>query len=118
MFLGFIVIGTGAWLWYVWYVWSSNLPYIGTLKDYRPPLITEIYSDNGEVIGRLWEERRIITSLDQLPKHLIQAFIAAEDSRFYQHEGVDLACSERSPVSRLAIRKSPISAAERPATQT
>ena len=90
VFLVFLLIGSGAWLWYVWHVWSSNLPYIGTLKDYRPPLITEVYSDSGEVIGRLWEERRILTSLDRLPKHLIQAFIAAEDSRFYQHEGVDL----------------------------
>jgi penicillin-binding protein 1A len=81
-----VAIGAGAAL---WYMWSSNLPYIGTLKNYQPPLITEIYSDSGEVIGRLWEEKRILVSLDQLPEHLIQAFIAAEDSRFYQHEGVD-----------------------------
>jgi penicillin-binding protein 1A len=73
----------------VWYVWSSNLPYIGSLRDYNPPGISEIYSDNGEVIGRFWEEKRIVVSLDHIPKHLIQAFIAAEDSRFYQHEGVD-----------------------------
>jgi penicillin-binding protein 1A len=88
--LAVVAMSAGACLWYVWSVWSSNLPYIGTLKDYRPPLITEIYSDSGEVIGRLWEEKRILVSLDQLPEHLIQAFIAAEDSRFYKHEGVDL----------------------------
>jgi penicillin-binding protein 1A len=88
--LAVVAMSASACLWYIWYVWSSNLPYIGTLKDYRPPLITEIYSDSGEVIGRLWEEKRILVSLDQLPEHLIQAFIAAEDSRFYKHEGVDL----------------------------
>jgi penicillin-binding protein 1A len=90
IFFALVAMSAGACLWYVWSVWSGNLPYIGTLRDYRPPLITEIYSDSGEVIGRLWEEKRIMTSLDQLPEHLIQAFIAAEDSRFYKHEGVDL----------------------------
>ena len=33
---------------YFWYVWSSNLPYIGSMKEYRPPIITEIYSDDGK----------------------------------------------------------------------
>ena len=74
----------------LWYMWSSNLPYLGSLREYNPPIITEVYSDEGEVIGRFWEEKRIIVSIDQLPKHLINAFIAAEDARFFQHEGVDV----------------------------
>ncbi|MBW2206669.1 MAG: transglycosylase domain-containing protein, partial [Deltaproteobacteria bacterium] len=72
----------------LWYLWSSNLPYIGSLKEYNPPIITEIYSDDGEIIGRFWDEKRIVLPLDQFPKHLIQAFIAAEDARFFEHEGV------------------------------
>jgi len=74
----------------LWFVWSSNLPYIGSLREYDPPTITEVYSEEGEVIGRFWEEKRIVVSLDRLPKHLIHAFISAEDSRFYEHEGVDI----------------------------
>ena len=73
----------------LWYLWSSNLPYIGSLEEYTPPIITEIYSDEGEVIGRFSEERRILVSLDQVPQHLIDAFVAAEDPRFFEHEGVD-----------------------------
>ena len=73
----------------LWYLWSSNLPYIGALKEYNPPIITEIYSDDGYVIGRFWKEKRIVITLDDVPDHLINAFIAAEDSRFFQHEGVD-----------------------------
>ena len=72
-------VGTGA---YFWYIWSSNLPYIGSVTEYRPPVITEIFSDDGEVIGRLWEEKRTVIPLDQVPKQVIQAFVAAEDSRF------------------------------------
>jgi penicillin-binding protein 1A len=82
-----LVAGAGATL---WMVWSSNLPYIGSLREYYPPTITEVYSEEGEVIGRFWEEKRIVVPLDRLPKHLIQAFIAAEDARFYGHEGVDI----------------------------
>jgi penicillin-binding protein 1A len=82
-----IIASTGAVL---WYMWSSNLPYIGSLREYNPPIITEIYSDDGEVIGRFWEEKRIVVSLDQLPSQLINAFIAAEDARFFEHEGVDV----------------------------
>ena len=35
----------------LWYLWSSNLPYIGSLREYNPPIITEVFSDEGEVIG-------------------------------------------------------------------
>ena len=87
LFLCLIAASTGAAL---WYLWSSNLPYIGSLREYNPPLITEIYSDDGEVIGRFWDEKRIVISLDQVPKQLIHAFVAAEDARFFKHEGVDI----------------------------
>ena len=79
-------LGAGA---YLWYVWSSNLPYVGAVKEYRPPVITKVFSEQGEVIGRFWEEKREVVSLDQVPDHLVDAFVAAEDSRFFDHEGVD-----------------------------
>ena len=90
---------------YFWYLWSSNLPYIGSVKEYRPPIITEIYSDDGEVIGRLWEEKRTILPLDQMPKHLIQAFVAAEDSRFFEHEGVDIKSIFRAFIKNMSTGK-------------
>ena len=77
---------TGAGL---WYLWSSNLPYIGSLKEYNPPIITEIYSEDGQVIGRFWKEKRIVISLDKVPKNLINAFVAAEDDQFFKHKGID-----------------------------
>jgi len=85
----------------LWFVWSSNLPFIGSLREYHPPVITEAYSEEGEVIGRFWEERRIVVSLDSMPKHLIQAFIAAEDARFYEHEGVDLLSILRALINNV-----------------
>ena len=81
-----IVAAVGAIL---WYVWSSNLPYIGSLKDYSPPLITEILNSDNQVIGSFYNEKRIVVNLDQVPENLLNAFIAAEDARFYEHKGLD-----------------------------
>ena len=89
----------------LWYVWSSNLPYIGSLREYNPPIITEIYSSDGEVIGRFWDEKRIIIPLEEVPRHLIHAFIAAEDARFYEHEGVDIPSIARAFIKNVMARK-------------
>jgi penicillin-binding protein 1A len=102
MILCVFAASTGAVL---WYFWSSNLPYIGTLKEYNPPIITEIFSDDGEVIGRFWDEKRIVITLDQVPEHLIQAFVAAEDSRFFKHEGIDVRSILRAFVTNLKAGK-------------
>ena len=90
---------------YFWYLWSSNLPYVGSVKDYRPPVITRIYSDDGEVIGRLWEEKRTVVPLSALPDHLINAFVAAEDSRFFEHQGVDIQGIVRAFLKNLSAGK-------------
>jgi penicillin-binding protein 1A len=100
--VAFLGVCTAA---YLWYVWSSNLPYIGSVREYRPPIITEIYSDNEEVIGRFWEEKRIVVPLEGLPKHLVQAFVAAEDSRFFEHEGLDILGIIRAFFKNLAAGK-------------
>jgi len=91
--IGLLVLGgvAGACIaGYLWYIWSSNLPYIGSIEEYRPPVITRIYSADGEVIGRFWKEKRILIPLDQMPEHLVKAFVAAEDARFFEHEGLDI----------------------------
>ncbi len=89
----------------LWYLWSSNLPYIGSLREYNPPIITEVFSDEGEVIGRFSEEKRIVVPLDQVPEHLINAFIAAEDARFFKHEGVDILSIARALIKNLMAGK-------------
>jgi penicillin-binding protein 1A len=82
----FLITSTGIGL---WYLWSSNLPYVGSLKEYNPPIITEVFADDGEIIGQFYDERRILVPLDEISKYVIDAFIAAEDARFFQHSGID-----------------------------
>jgi penicillin-binding protein 1A len=73
----------------VYYYLTKDLPSLNALYDYRPNLITKVYSHDGQVIGEFYIERRIVVSLSRMPRHLIDAFIATEDANFFEHEGVD-----------------------------
>jgi penicillin-binding protein 1A len=68
---------------------AHDLPSIGTLKNYKPPTITKFFSEDGEIIGEFFTEKREVVSLERIPNHLIQAFISGEDARFFQHKGLD-----------------------------
>lgn len=68
---------------------SQDIPRITSLKDYRPPAVTTVYSDDNRKIAEFYRERRIIVPLSAMPKILVEAFIASEDSRFFMHKGVD-----------------------------
>jgi penicillin-binding protein 1A len=71
-----------------WY-YSRDLPSVDVLGKYRPPTVTVVYDQHGELMGEIYEKRRYVVELDQVPEHLEQAFIAAEDGGFYEHGGVD-----------------------------
>jgi len=58
--------------------------------DYKPSLVTTVYARDGSVLGYLYREKRFLVGLDQLKPSLINAFLAAEDAAFYEHEGIDL----------------------------
>ena len=66
-----------------------NLPEIYSLRDYRPNLITRVYAVDGTEISTLARERRIVVPIEEVPTLVVQAFIAAEDDAFYEHEGLD-----------------------------
>ncbi len=78
------VAGTG----FYFYI-SKDLPQINSLEDYRPATVTTVFSDDGRKIGEFFRERRIVIPLNEMPQNLKNAFIAAEDSRFREHGGVD-----------------------------
>jgi len=86
----FLILLTGAGLTGLYYYLSRDLPKINTLKDYRPAIVTGVFSDDGRKIGEFYEERRIVIPLAEIPQGLINAFVAAEDSRFREHLGIDI----------------------------
>jgi penicillin-binding protein 1A len=80
----FMVIGAVSYFYF-----SHDHPSIENLKNYKPPAITKFFSEDGDIIGEFFVEKREIISLDRLPNFLIQAFVAGEDARFFQHKGLD-----------------------------
>jgi penicillin-binding protein 1A len=72
------------------YALTLDLPSIETLKDYRPSISSRVYDNNNELIDEFFLEDRKLINISEIPKVVIQAFIASEDSRFYQHKGVDV----------------------------
>ncbi|MCK5341706.1 MAG: PBP1A family penicillin-binding protein [Desulfobulbaceae bacterium] len=69
---------------------SLDIPDISSLAGYRPAVTTVILDDQGEVVERVFSKNRTIVPLSKMPDTLAQAFVAAEDARFYQHSGVDV----------------------------
>jgi len=70
-------------------VLEPDLPAVDTLRDVRLQVPLRVYSREGQLIAEFGEKRRIPVTIDQIPPQLIQAFLAAEDDRFYDHPGVD-----------------------------
>jgi len=68
---------------------SLDLPAIGSLKHYQPATASIIYDSAKQPITYVSRENRTLVPLSAMPELLPQAFVAAEDSRFYQHSGVD-----------------------------
>ncbi len=79
------------------------LPDLGILMDYRPKVPLRIYSADEKLIGEFGEERRSVVSMQQVPKTLVNAILAAEDTRFYQHKGVDYVGVGRAALSNLSV---------------
>jgi penicillin-binding protein 1A len=88
-FLILCSIGVGAAIGLL-FVYTSDLPEIRALEDYRPNVVTELYSDDGQSIGTFALQRRILLTYAQIPKILKEAVLTTEDQHFEEHWGVDI----------------------------
>lgn len=68
---------------------SLKTPKLNSLADYRPALPAIVYDRDGEEVTRFFTENRELISIDQVPRMVINAVLAIEDSNFYQHKGLD-----------------------------
>ncbi|MEW6194684.1 MAG: PBP1A family penicillin-binding protein [Bacteroidota bacterium] len=68
----------------------EGLPSLDQLENPRPQLASNVYSADGELIGQFFKENRVAVRIDSIPKHVINALIATEDKKFYDHWGVDV----------------------------
>jgi len=83
-----------------------NLPDVSDLADYRPKLPMRVYSAEGALLGEFGEERRNLTPIDDIPQVMKDAVLAIEDSRFFEHGGVDYKGLLRAALANLGKAKS------------
>lgn len=90
------LIGMGVYLHY-----SKNLPNIITVADYKPRAATTVYDKDGVLIGEFFRENRQIIPYSKIPTVVIQAFVASEDGKFFEHKGLDFAGIFRAMIANL-----------------
>ncbi len=83
-----------------------NLPDVSELADYRPKLPLRVYSSEGALIGEFGEERRNLTRIEDIPEVMKNAVLAIEDTRFFEHGGVDYKGMVRAALANLGRVKS------------
>lgn len=80
---------------------KSGLPEIITVADYKPLLVSPVYDRNGKKVGEFYRERRTLVPYDKMPKHLVNAFLAAEDDQFFDHGGINIGSILRATLANI-----------------
>ena len=83
-----------------------NLPDVADLADYRPKLPLRVLTADGQLIGEFGEERRNLLTIREIPDVMKNAVLAIEDSRFFEHSGVDYRGMMRAALANLGQAKS------------
>jgi penicillin-binding protein 1A len=68
---------------------AADLPEYSWLADYQPPQLSRIYAADSRLMAELAQERRVFVPIEAIPQRIQQAFVSAEDQRFWVHWGVD-----------------------------
>ena len=82
------VVGAVAAAGLLWH-FSKDLPDYSQLQDYEPPVVTRVHAADGALVAEYARERRLYIPIQAVPKLVINAFLAAEDKNFYEHNGLD-----------------------------
>lgn len=96
-----IILGVSTIFGFYYYV-KPELPDVATLRDVQLQTPMEVYSKDGKLIAHFGEKRRVPKTFDELPQELINALIATEDSRYYDHFGFDPIGITRAAITVIA----------------
>ena len=88
---GLGVLGAGAFsVYWNWFLCAGDAcPSITQFDEYRPAQPARVYAADGRFIAEVGLERRSVVRLEQIPQHVIDAFVITEDKRFFRHQGID-----------------------------
>ncbi len=88
-FILFSILGVMLSIALVFLAFTQDLPDYKELETYDPPVVTRLYASDGKLFAEYATEKRIFVSFNEIPKKVVNAFLAVEDKNFYSHKGVD-----------------------------
>ena len=99
LFLSIISLsGVIAVLWY----YSNDLPDYKFLKNYKPPISSKLYSNDGHLLSEFSSEKRIFVPYNSIPSLVVNSFLSAEDKNFFKHPGVDAKGVLRAVINNIS----------------
>ncbi len=96
-----LAVGAGQLVSTVYNQYWAELPSTDELARYQPPVATRVYDKDGGLVGAFFFERRYLTPIRDIPTVVRHAFVAAEDSDFYSHHGIDLTSIARAMIANM-----------------
>jgi penicillin-binding protein 1A len=93
------ILGMGVGL--VFLARFGTFPSFESVQEYRPSISSKIFDRYNQVIGEIYLEKRTLIPYEKIPPHVVSAFVAAEDARYFQHRGVDFTAIARAAVKDL-----------------
>ena len=82
-------VGVGGFAWHTYERYSADLPTLDSLRNYQPRIMSRVYAGDDRLMAELATERRIFMPVSAIPDMVKQAFLSAEDQKFWSHHGVD-----------------------------
>lgn len=79
----------------------QGLPSLNDLQNYEPPVTSRVHAGDGALVAEFAREQRVFVPIAQIPDHVKQAFIAAEDQHFFEHSGLDYQGIARAMLSNV-----------------
>jgi penicillin-binding protein 1A len=99
--LASLIVGLGIVAGLFWH-FSHGLPDHKQLADYQPATVSRLYASDGRLLAEYAKEKRVFVPVAAMPKRVLQAFVAAEDQRFFTHPGIDFIGLVRAVIANLA----------------
>lgn len=100
-FLFLVAVSGAIALFFLFQHYGHDLPDYTYLKDYQPPIMTRLYADDGRMMATIAAEQRVFVPIKVIPPLVVNAFLSAEDQKFYEHAGVDIVGIVRAALTNL-----------------
>ena len=101
IFLTIILVISISTIFYILWKFSPQLPSYDNIINYQPSLSSRIYSSDGLLLKSYYIEERIFIPINRMPDRIKEAFISAEDKKFFNHHGIDLIAIIRASITNL-----------------